>query len=420
LFGLAIGVGLLAGLLAVAFQVVLARAALFRDAEVARTARPGWELPIVILVSAVAVWGAVAVVRRFAPEASGSGIPEVEAALHQDRELRWPRILWVKFTSGVLAMGAGLTLGREGPTVQMGAALGRALGGPLPASGEGRRTLIAAGAGAGLAAAFNAPIAGTVFVLEEMRVLRTPRHALAALLACVTADQVYRWLLGDAPQLGALAIPHPNASAFVPLLFLGVAAGAIGALFNRSLLGTMRLFDGLRRRGFDHAIALAVGAAVGAVGVFAPRLLGPGDSLIEQSLRAPLDAAVAAAVFAARFVLTLASYATGVAGGLFAPLLVLGAEAGVVAGRGAELVRAAAGTDLALFAIVGMGALFAGSVRAPATGILLMIEMTGALHVLLPLVYAAIAADLTARVLGARPIYEALLERTLAREARAA
>jgi CIC family chloride channel protein len=199
-----------------------------------------------------------------------------------------------------------------------------------------------------------------------------------------------------------------------------VAAGAIGALFNRSLLGTMRLFDGLRRRGFDNAIALAVGAAVGAVGVFAPRLLGPGDSLIEQSLRAPLDAAVAAAVFAARFVLTLASYATGVAGGLFAPLLVLGAEAGVVAGRGAELVRAAAGTDLALFAIVGMGALFAGSVRAPATGILLMIEMTGALHVLLPLVYAAIAADLTARVLGARPIYEALLERTLAREARAA
>ena len=157
-----------------------------------------------------------------------------------------------------------------------------------------------------------------------------------------------------------------------------------------------------------------MGAAIGSVGFFAPRLLGPGDGLIEESLRAPRDVAGAAGVFLSRFALTLVSYATGAAGGLFAPLLVLGAETGVLAGHAAEQLHF--GAAIPVYAIVGMGALFAGSVRAPATGILLMIEMTGALPALGALVYTAVAADLTARALGARPVYEALLERTLARE----
>jgi CIC family chloride channel protein len=417
LFGLAIGVGLLAGLVAVAFQEALAyaeglRVALSRDGSLSAGG-----IPAAVLFSALAVWAGVAIVGRFAPETSGSGIPLVEAALHRDRDLKWPRVLWVKFTGGVLAIGGGLTLGREGPTVLMGAALGRALGGPLSASDERGRTLMAAGAGAGLAAAFNAPLAGTVFVLEEMRVLRTPRHAFAALLACVTSDQVYRWLLGGAPQLGAIAVARPAAAALLPLLLLGAAAGVLGAIFNRALLGSLHLFDRLRSGplGRGGAIPLLVGALVGLVGFFAPAVLGPGDGLIEQALRAPLEAAHAAGVLAVRFVLTLASYATGAAGGLFAPLLVLGAEAGVLAGRTVEPLFPVTAVSLPTFAIVGMGALFAGSVRAPATGILLMIEMTGALPALLPLVYSAVVADVTARALGARPIYEALLERSLLR-----
>jgi CIC family chloride channel protein len=420
LFGLAIGVGLLAGLVAVAFQEALAYAAGLRLALSRDGALSTGGIAAAVLFSALAVWAGVAIVRRFAPETGGSGIPLVEAALHKDRDLKWPRILWVKFTGGVLAIGGGLTLGREGTTVLMGAALGRALGGAPSASDERRRTLIAAGAGAGLAAAFNAPLAGTVFVLEEMRVLRTPRHALAALLASVTADQVYRGLLGGAPQLGAVAVSRPPLAALVPLLILGAAAGVLGAIFNRCLLGTLALFDRLRSRDVRWAggLSLLVGAAVGVVGFFAPLVLGPGDGLIEQSLRAPLDAASAAAVFVARFALTLASYGTGASGGLFAPLLVLGAEGGVLVGRAADPLFPVGEIALPVFAIVGMGALFAGSVRAPATGVLLMIEMTGALHVLLPLVYAAILADLTARALGARPIYEALLERTLRREER--
>jgi chloride channel protein, CIC family len=417
LFGLAIGVGLLAGLVAVAFQETLALAAGVRQSFAREAWIPaGGGLALAILFSALAVWAGVTIVRRFAPEASGSGIPLVEAALHRDRDLRWPRILWVKFTGGVLAIGGGLTLGREGPTVLMGASLGRALGGPISRGDERGRTLVAAGAGAGLAAAFNAPMAGTLFVLEEMRVLRTPRHAFAALIASVTADQVCRGILGGAPQLGYVSVASPPFAALLPLLVLAAVAGALGAAFNRCLLATLDFVDRLRRGGRIAAVFPAlVGGVVGLFGFFAPLLPGPGDGLIEQSLRAPLDAAGAAAVLVSRFGLTLASYATGAAGGLFAPLLVVGAETGVLVGRAAERLPLP-GAALPVFAIVGMGALFASSVRAPATGVLLMIEMTGALSVLLPLVYAAILADLTARALGARPIYEALLERTLAHE----
>jgi CIC family chloride channel protein len=415
LFALAALVGLLAGLIAVGFEETLALAQRLRESLSAGGPASGGGIPVAVLFSALLVAAGVAVVRRFAPETAGSGIPEVEAALHRNGEISWIRVLWVKFVGGALAIGGGLTLGREGPTVQMGAALGRAVGGPIGGLGERGRTLAAAGAGAGLAAAFNAPLAGTLFVLEEMRVLRTPRHALAALIASVTADQACRLFLGRGPQLGSIAVTAPGAAALVPFLVLGAAAGVLGAMFNRSLLWTIGAFARLRAGAgrFRAGIApvLLVGTAVGLVGFFAPRLLGPGDALVEQALRAPLDAAHAAATFLARFALTLASYGTGASGGLFAPLLVLGAETGVLVGRGADLAFPGSGAALPAFAIVGMGALFAGSVRAPATGILLMVEMTGALPLLLPLVYASVLADLTARALGARPIYEALLER---------
>jgi len=416
LFGLAIVVGLVAGAIAVAFQGGLAALTALREEAVARATPAGWGLPLAVLVSALAVAAGAEVVRRFAPSAAGSGIPEVEALLHRGGDMRWARLLWVKFVGGILAIGGGLTLGREGPTVQMGAAAGRALGGPPGQPGARGHTLIAAGAGAGLAAAFNAPLAGTVFVLEEMRVLRTPRHALAALVAAVTADQVERALVGRAPQLALAGVSPPPLSTIPIFLALGAAAGLIGAVFNRWLLRSLALFDRLRGASARNAVAvaLAAGAVVGLTGFFAPQLLGPGDGLVERALHDPPAAAGAAATFVARFALTLVSYATGVAGGLFAPLLVLGSELGVLAGRAAELLPASPASDLSAFAVVGMGALFAASVQAPATGILIIVEMTGALPLILPLVYAAIIADLTARVLGARPIYETLLDRMLA------
>src|SRR5262249_39234157 len=139
-------------------------------------------IPFSMLCSALLTGASVWLILRFDPDCAGSGIPQVEAALSKGRDFSWARTLLVKFTSGTLAIAGGLTLGREGPTVQMGAAAGRALAGGRGLDADRTRVLLAAGAGAGLAAAFGAPLAGTVFLLEELKVLRSLRHAVAALL----------------------------------------------------------------------------------------------------------------------------------------------------------------------------------------------------------------------------------------------
>ena len=411
LFAGAVGVGLAAGLLAVAFEAALGLAGQARAFVGGGAGDPGRRLALSIGFSALAAGTGVWLVRRFAPETSGSGIPQVEAALHQHRDLAWKRTVVVKYFGGLLAIGGGLTLGREGPTVQLGAAAGRALGGP-PRPGEERsRTLVAAGAGAGLAAAFNAPIAGTVFVLEELKVLRSARHALAALVAAATADGVCRLLLSARPSFGVVTVDRPPLWTLAVFLLVGAAAGALAALFNWSLLASLALFDRMRSgHGIARGVSLAVavGAVVGLTGAFAPEWLGSGEPLVDRALHAPPAAAAAAVILLVRFALTLLSYSSGAAGGLFAPLLVLGCHAGLLLSLGAARVVPALGLDPVAVAIVAMGALFAGSVRAPLTGVLLMVEMTGAFTLLLPLLFASAAAHVAARLLGAKPIYEAL------------
>jgi chloride channel protein, CIC family len=412
LYAGAIGVGLLAGLLAVAFETALELAS--RTRVFLEGAGPFFRgIPFSILCSSLFAGLAVWLVRRIDPDTAGSGIPQVEAALHRGREIHWPRTLWVKFTGGALAIAAGLTLGREGPTVQMGASAARALAGRSGLSSERGRVLVAAGAGAGLAAAFNAPLAGTVFVLEELKVLRSVRHALAALLAAVTADGVCNLLVRDRPLQGLVPDGLPPLSALPFYLVVGAAAGVLAAVFNRTLLASLAAFARLAAGSVQRAVwlGIAVGAICGLVGKFEPSWLGPGEDLVAHSLQVPPAAAVAAVILAARFGLTLASYASGAAGGLFAPLLVLGCQAGLLLCFGAASLTPSAGLDPAAAAVVAMGALFAGSVQAPLTGVLLMLEMTGALGLLWPLLVAAIAARVVARFLRTRPIYEELLAR---------
>ena len=290
LFVGAIGVGLAAGLLAVAFEAALGLAGQLRAFIGSGAGHPGRALALSIGFSALAAGTGVWLVRRFAPETAGSGIPQVEAALHRGSELPWKRTLVVKYFAGLLAIGGGLTLGREGPTVQLGAAAGRALGGPPGPGSERSRTLVAAGAGAGLAAAFNAPISGTVFVLEELKVLRSARHALAALIAAAVADGVCRLMLSGRPSFGVVAVDRPPLWTLAFFLLVGVAAGGLGALFNWSLLASLALFDRMRA---GHGVArgvllgVAVGAVVGLTGAFAPEWLGSGEPLVDRALHAP-------------------------------------------------------------------------------------------------------------------------------------
>ncbi|MGV3722782.1 MAG: ClC family H(+)/Cl(-) exchange transporter, partial [Actinomycetota bacterium] len=277
-----------------------------------------------------------------------------------------------------------------------------------------RGTLIAAGAGAGLAAAFNAPLAGVVFVLEELQRDFSRGVFTATFIAAVTADVVARLLTGQLPVFHVAQLEAPPLAALPAFLALGVLAGALAVAFNRSLLHSLNLFRHTRHWPAWAPGAL-VGCGVGAVGWFAPEALGGGHHIVEQTLSGQVTLGALALLFFVRFGLTMCSYGCGAPGGIFAPLLVLGSQIGLAVGQVTQRLAPGVVERPEAFAVVGMAAYFTGIVRAPLTGIVLIVEMTGNYALMLPLLVSCITAYAVADMLGDRPVYEALLERDLLR-----
>ncbi len=405
----AVLVGSLAGVLASAFRWTLERAEHLRAWAVAATP-PGWGLPAALAIGMLGGGVGVWLVRRFAPHAAGSGIPHLKAILLREAEPEWKRLLPVKFFGGVLTTGSGFALGREGPTVQMGAGLGHAVSEWFNVRrGEGeRRALISAGAGAGLAAAFNAPLSGLVFVLEELHGNFTPVMFVAAFLASVAGDVVSRLLMGELPVFHLAGMTAPGVAALPWAAVLGVLGGGLGVLFNRSLLATIDLRDRLMRWP-AFAVGAVAGLFVGFVGWVVPGLAGSGGPLVQGALSGHIALSLLPLFIVARFSLTMVSYGSGAAGGIFAPLLVLGALGGLWFGAGVQALFPGSHTlEPAVFCVLGMGALFTAIVRAPLTGIVLMIELTGVYDFMLPLLVCCLVAYGVAEAMGNTPIYEAL------------
>lgn len=410
----AVLVGVLAGGVAIAFRAALS----FMDTlrlemlEWAHQFSFGWLIPIAF--GAITTVIAIGMVRNIAPEASGSGIPHLEGVLRRLREMRWRRILPVKFIGGALAIGGGLALGREGPTVQMGGAVGAAVSEFLKVSTRERFTLIASGSGAGLAAAFNAPLAGFIFVLEELQ--RDFRRGVfaAALVAAAVADILARSVSGQLPVFAVPSYETPPLTTLPIFVLLGLVAGLLGVFFNRMLLVSLDLFSRIPQRAVLGVAAL-VGSAIGLVGWFAPEAGGGGHHLTESILLGEMALTAIPLWFGLRFVMTMVSYSTGAPGGIFAPLLALGAMIGLGIGQAMHLLMPSVVTQPEVFAVVGMAAYFAAIVRAPLTGVVLIIEMTGNYWQLLPLMTACFCAYLVAEHLRDVPIYERLLERDLKR-----
>ncbi|MCB1009491.1 MAG: H(+)/Cl(-) exchange transporter ClcA [Acidobacteria bacterium] len=355
----------------------------------------------------------VFLVRRFEPTAAGSGIPHLKAVLHRLRRLAGARLILVKFFGGISAIGAGFALGREGPTIQMGGALGRVVARWLPTSSHERQVLVAAGAGGGLAAAFNAPLAGVIFVLEEIQKNFAPGVFSATFLASVTADAVSRMLFGQTAVFRTAVIPQPPVEAVPLFALLGVVAGLLGVAFNRGLLGALSLTDRIPER-WRVPAAAAFGVAVASIAWYAPGLVGGGGQMVHHALAGEGWITLLLMTLSVRFVLTLGSYATGSPGGIFAPLLVLGAQTGLIAGLGTAALAPSIAGEPRAWAVAGMAGLFAATVRAPLTGIVLMLEMTDSYSLMLPLLAASFAGQWTADLLGEPPVYDSLLERELA------
>ena len=304
----------------------------------------------------------------------------------------------------------------------MGGAVAAAVAEWLKVTPRERQTLIAAGAGAGLAAAFNAPLAGLAFVLEEVQRDFTPMVFAASFLAAVTADVITRSLTDQLPIFHVTTYPVPPLVTLPAFLVLGLLTGLLGVAFNRSLLGTLEGFSRLggwlsRVGGWPLRLAGAgVGAVVGLVGWFVPQALGGGHSLVEAALAGQVPLALVPLWFLLRSGLTMVSYGCGAPGGIFAPLLVLGALIGLGVGEVTHLVMPGAVKYPEAFAVVGMAAYFAAIVRAPLTGIGLIVEMTNTYEQMLPLLVACFSAYVVADAIGDRPIYEALLQRDVRRD----
>ncbi|MGB9661178.1 MAG: H(+)/Cl(-) exchange transporter ClcA [Moorellaceae bacterium] len=406
--------GIVAGFVGVAFRLALTTAEMWRNHILvwARTI-PHWGWLILAVLAALA-GGLAGWLTAFAPETAGSGIPHVEAVLLRQRRLLWWRVIPVKFLAGALAIGAGMSLGREGPTVQMGAAAGQAVSKSLMRNKTEELQLIACGAGAGLAAAFNAPLAGVIFVLEELRRNFSPYVLGGALTASIAADLLSQKILGPLPTFRVSYFSPLPLPALPLLILLGAVTGVLGAAFNRALslgLDLAESFTGVPR----WLRASLVAFAAGVMGYYLPEVLGGGHFLVEDILAGKVALHTIPLLFVAKFLLTMASYSAGVPGGIFLPLLVLGTLIGAGIGQAGSYLFPGLQGMTATFAVLGMAAYFVAIVRAPLTGMVLITEMTGHYQHMLPLLVACTMAYITAEALGVLPVYEMLLERDLAK-----
>lgn len=298
----------------------------------------------------------------------------------------------------------------------MGAAVARALSGLLRTPESDLPQLFSAGAGAGLAAAFNAPLAGLLFVIEELHRELSSRTAAGALVAAVCATVVTQLLAGDTPSFEAHGLAAMSLSALPLVIVVGAFGGAAGVLYNKSLLSAQRLGQRLERipRWTQPGIA---GLAAGLLAWWLPGALGGGQAVAERVLGGTMSAGLVALsiLFTAKLLLTALSYGSGAPGGIFAPMLLLGALLGLALAKATAFAVPTYTAHAQVLAVLGMAAVFVGSVRAPLTGIVLISEMTGGYNLLFPICIACLVSYFVAEGLRDHPIYDALLEADLQR-----
>ncbi|EHS90718.1 H(+)/Cl(-) exchange transporter ClcA [Klebsiella michiganensis] len=415
-------VGTLAGLIGVAFEKSVNWVQNLRIGGLVEVA-DHWFLvwPLAFILSALLAMVGYFLVRRFAPEAGGSGIPEIEGALEELRPVRWWRVLPVKFIGGMGTLGAGMVLGREGPMVQLGGNLGRMVVDVFRMrSPEARHTLLATGAAAGLSAAFNAPLAGILFIIEEMR--PQFRYNLISIKAVFTgvimATIVFRIFNGDKAVIEVGKLSNAPVNTLWLYLILGMIFGCIGPLFNTLVLRTQDMFQRIHGGNIKKWVLIGglIGGSCGVLGLIQPAASGGGFNLIPIAAAGNFSVGLLLFIFIARVITTLLCFSSGAPGGIFAPMLALGTLLGTAFGMAATPLFPAYHLDAGTFAIAGMGALLAASVRAPLTGIVLVLEMTDNYQLILPMIITCLGATLLAQFLGGKPLYSTILQRTLAKQ----
>ncbi|MBM3575890.1 MAG: ClC family H(+)/Cl(-) exchange transporter [Alphaproteobacteria bacterium] len=367
-----------------------------------------------MFLCALAVFISVFLVQRFSIFAQGSGITHVEALLEERAEMPSLALLLVKFIGGALAIGAGLMLGREGPSVQMGASLAQFVSQRFNRKWRDFRVLLAAGAGAGLATAFDAPLAGAIFVLEELIQKFEHRIAIMALAASASAISVAHAIFGGKTEFHVPDIVLATPKELPLYLLLGFVSGFLAITYNFAIIRMLNFSTQLTWASPPWRASI-LGAVMGILAWNFPELVGGGQELTQQALDNAQPIEVVLRIFLLRFILGAACYSIGAPGGIFAPMLALGAQFGLIFNAACLYLAPSLVTSPTAFALIGMTALFSGACRAPLTGIILVTEMTANTSQLLPMLCACFTAMLPPILFNYPSIYEALCDRTLQR-----
>jgi H+/Cl- antiporter ClcA len=403
-------IGLLVGLIISVFRLILGAAearritlyVLFRE-------RPILILPAVLVLALAGLFLGWAIKTK--PMIRGSGIPQIEGALNRLMILDCLRELPLKIITGIMGLAAGLSLGREGPSIQIGAYTGQGVLSVMRRPHRERVFLIASASAAGLAAAFNAPLAGVLFVLEELRASFSPLLLACAMAASMTADAVASSFFGQGPIFDFTYIKVLPLVQLPWVVLLGVLCALLGDIFKKSLYLAQ---DGYEKCKIPIAFRPLFPLLVSIpLGLFLFDITGGGHTLIESLSLTERTLGTLALLLGGRILFTALCYGSGTSGGIFLPLLACGA----LTGDGLAKLLGGMGfvpADQHLnYLILGMAGFFAAVVKAPVTGIVLILEMTANFNHLGSLVLVSLSAFVCSELINSRPVYSVLLERIL-------
>ena len=403
-------IGFMSGLVVVFYRLILEKAEQLRVSFMS-TIHSGWQVLIGFLVL-ILIALLVGQLMIKDPMICGSGIPQVEGILANKLKMNPLSVLIRKFIGGTLCLGAGLSVGREGPSIQLGAAMAQYVSQLTKRSKLEEKYLLSSGASAGLSAAFNAPLAGVLFSLEEVHKHFSPLVLISAMSASLTADFISKNFFGLKPVFNFNTINAIPLNHYWLIVILGIITGLCGVFYNKTIKTTLESYDqltGLKKQ-YRPIIPFLL---AGILGFVLPQILGDGHSLIESLIHENFTIQMLLLLLIAKFLFSMISFGSGVPGGIFFPILVLGALTGSIFGNAALQLQLIDETFIQHFIILAMAGYFTAIVRAPITGSILITEMTGSLTHLLSLSLISLIAYTVAEGFKSEPVYDYLLARQL-------
>lgn len=400
-------VGILAGIVGVIYRLLIeysSEIAMFFSEKITQSI-----LYVILLVVLLTVMGLVSVFTiTKEPFVGGSGIPQVAAEVTGRIRTNPFKVIGLKLIGGTVSSAGGLSLGREGPSIQLGAMCGKIIAKLFKRTKIRENYLMTSGASAGLSVAFHAPLAGVIFSIEEIHKNLSKKLIISCFSAALVADIISQLAFGfkpvfSFPEIGTVAI-----STYGYIAVLGVFLGVCGTLYNRTMRGMFSLY---KKMGAPIKIRPFIAFGISGIVFFIyPQVLGSGHNLVEMIIYSKYTMYSLAALFVLKMLFSLISFTSGVAGGIFLPILVQGAILGALF---CQIIK---GDNIGLFVIISMAGYLTAVVRNPLTSVVLIFEMTRSLNGFLPLAVCCLLSYFTANILGTKPVYEFLLDRVLSRE----